>query len=774
MLTGVLLVSLLLSCTNDGLENKPFLPDKVEVLNYPWETPDVWKSNGAHKETLFHFSSSIFISEKKTGLYTRWDVLPEDSSQTNFIRSLFNTGHLKKTVWVVPFRNFYKQPHRFLRSRGLEPSDYRITGVKKGILKCSIKKIPVKIVALKNLPSPENPVCLNLDPSYFNYLYLTMQRNQSVTREINSPADILKKLKEKNISIKFTTLLSYKHFRGHLMKLRGEFTIPWTENLLRGGKIPDYSRRLKSLEYQLRGNYSRASSLLKNIEDGEDLLIQKLILGLESAEVSSVAGHYRKLVEKDSSYETLRGKIGEFIFNRFSQENASNFYKMTERETIEENGSTQTEIADSNKNILLITADTLRGDAAGCYGNKIIKTPAIDSLASRGIVFDSAYSPIPQTSPSHASLLTGRYPTTLGTLDNGMVLGEKWTTLAEFLKKRGYRTGAIVSGYPLESNISGLDQGFDIYDDEFTREVNGEYTEKPAKEVTTRALDFLKNKKTDSRPYFLWVHYYDPHGPYKPPPSFQSPYEGKTNLFDAGETSGEVSIPEYQKFNNRSEPAAYRSAYAAEITYLDKELGRMLEEVNRKTTAVVFTADHGESMGEHSIYFDHGQNLYQENIHIPLIVDLPGMKSSGRFQRITELTEIAPALARWCGLEGFKVGDGALLTSLKQGNVSGKEYAFATTGNVYLRDPSVNQLISIRSGNYKLVYSLQSDDSFLYDLTDDPGERRNISQKFPVLTGNLKTKLLNWWENTTDLSGSGTKLTKDEKEKLKSLGYISQ
>src|SRR5215475_3630748 len=244
-------------------------------------------------------------------------------------------------------------------------------------------------------------------------------------------------------------------------------------------------------------------------------------------------------------------------------------------------------------NLLLVTIDTLRPDHLHCYGYDQIQTPSIDSLASDGIRFEQAYTPIPITLPSHTVMLTGTYPMMSGMHDfSGNVLSQAQPTLATVLKAQGYDTGAVIAAAVLDRRF-GLNRGFDFYYDHFDfsrlAETNLDLMERPASQVVDQALTWLAKPRT--KPFFLWMHFYDPHHPYKPPAPFNERY--KANLYDG------------------------------EIAYADSQLGRLLDYLKKRAlydrTLIVLAGDHGEGLGEHGEK-THGFFIYNSTLHVPLII----------------------------------------------------------------------------------------------------------------------------------------------------------
>src|SRR5204862_5140986 len=248
-------------------------------------------------------------------------------------------------------------------------------------------------------------------------------------------------------------------------------------------------------------------------------------------------------------------------------------------------------------NVVVITIDTLRADHLVCYGYKQIRTPNMDSLASDGIRFDRAYTAVPVTLPSHTVIFTGTYPTLNGMHDFAAnKLGLTQPTLASILKEHGYTTGAVIGSAVLDSRF-GLNRGFDFYYDHFDfnrlQESNLDQMERPGNVVADVTLDWLS--KNYQKKFFLWMHLYDPHYPYRPPAPYSEEY--------------------------RDRP------YDGEIAFADAQVGRLIEFLKNKglyqNTLIILSGDHGESLGEHGEK-THGFFIYNATLHVPLIIHLPG------------------------------------------------------------------------------------------------------------------------------------------------------
>ncbi|HEY7162871.1 MAG TPA: sulfatase, partial [Acidobacteriota bacterium] len=230
-------------------------------------------------------------------------------------------------------------------------------------------------------------------------------------------------------------------------------------------------------------------------------------------------------------------------------------------------------------NLLLITIDTLRADHLGCYGNATIKTPTLDSIAQKSLFFENAICAAPLTLPSHTSLMTGRYPIHHGTRDNAGRVRDQEQTLAEILKAKGYHTYAFVSGFPLEHRF-GLNQGFDIYNDAFQRTEGRPLDFGSERNAEAVVNAFLKVAK--ERPYFAWIHFYDPHAPY------------------------------------------LNGGYNGEIEFVDKQLALLIAKINLNDTIVAVAGDHGEGLGEHKEW-THRIFLYDTTMHVPFFIAGPGI-----------------------------------------------------------------------------------------------------------------------------------------------------
>lgn len=350
---------------------------------------------------------------------------------------------------------------------------------------------------------------------------------------------------------------------------------------------------------------------------------------------------------------------------------------------------------DAPFDVVVITLDTTRADHIGAYGFAAAETPTLDGLAAEGVLFRSAYSPVPLTLPAHASLFTGQYPFDHGVRDNaGYAVGDDLTTLAESLQQNGYATAAFVASYVLAPRW-GLAQGFDVYQDglgiEARRAALIRDAQRPADEVIDDALAWLDGEREG--PYFLWVHLYDPHVPYAPP----EPY--------------------------RSRHAA--DPYSGEIAFADAQIARLLERVRRDDdrTVVVVAGDHGESLGAHG-ELEHGFFVYEEATRIPLIISLPAAELRGiEIGHAVSLIDVMPTVL---DANGIDIPPGTRGVSLL-GAIAGSEPSSARVVYSETFYPRLHygwsELAAVQDDRFKLI---MSSDPELYDLQQDPQETANL------------------------------------------------
>ena len=440
--------------------------------------------------------------------------------------------------------------------------------------------------------------------------------------------------------------------------------------------------------------------------------------------------------------------------------------------------------------VVLVTIDTIRADRLNCYGHERIKTPTLDRLASEGVLFENAICQIPITNPSHLSILSSQYPHQTGVLDNGQRRPPGLSTVVDEFKKRGYDTAAFVSSFTLDSRF-GFAEGFDIYDDDssWIKGCQGLSLVRIAEAVLrglgcrlflSMALERDAGRTNDEvfswlmrgaeSPFFLWVHYFDPHGPYTPPAQYTGMYyrgvrdDPNNRSLDGIELPGWVV--EMEDFTDIGYPIAQ---YDAEITYTDAELGRLLEELNGRIGdyILVVAGDHGENLTEHGEYFTHGDHLYEEQVRVPLIVRRKGHIEPAVASSVVENIDIAPTILEMAGIEVPDWCRGSSLVPVMKGEARReREGALSVTG---LRKNDGTIDVAYRTDRHRLIVK-PGEGVELYDIEKDPNELRDIS-------GEREDLVKEYGERVRSVLGdqvgeASAIMDYETRERLKSLGYI--
>ncbi|MFP4082875.1 MAG: sulfatase-like hydrolase/transferase [Candidatus Aminicenantes bacterium] len=396
-------------------------------------------------------------------------------------------------------------------------------------------------------------------------------------------------------------------------------------------------------------------------------------------------------------------------------------------------------------NLLIVTIDTLRADHVGIYGCQDVKTPNIDHLGKNGVLFRKAFCPVPLTLPSHCSLFTGTLPLFHGVRDNGYRLPSAHVTLAEIMRENGYRTAAFVGAFPLDSRF-GLEQGFHVYDDRYgSRNVVRDlsFVERKAEEVNRRAMAWLAENREN--PFFVWIHYFDPHAPYEPPPPFHQEYEGRE--------------------------------YDGEIAYTDKIIGQLHQKLVQwnllEKTLMVITSDHGEGLGEHK-ETTHGIFIYDSTLWVPLIFYNPHILPEKRvINHQVSLIDVMPTILDLMELpSGPDIQGRSLKPVICGGEPLPPKYSYIESVAAML-DRNWAPLQGLRTGEWKYIHAPMAE---LYDLGRDPGEKNNLVEKKPEIVQHLKERLQQIIEDHSSSASSkvlSAEIDRETKEKLMSLGYIT-
>ena len=400
--------------------------------------------------------------------------------------------------------------------------------------------------------------------------------------------------------------------------------------------------------------------------------------------------------------------------------------------------------------LLFISVDTLRADRLGCYGHADARTPRIDALAASGTLYETVIASAPVTLTATSTLLTGLDPTVHGAHYNGYYrLGSEATTLAEVLADRGWYTGAVIGNFALSGRF-GTDQGFRDFDDRmtevmqpdrkprrtareqtgtwWTRHLRSQPAQRFADEITSEALGWLEQR--GEAPWFLWVHYMDPHSPYTPPPAFESVHD----------------------------------PYDGEVAFVDREIGRLLDGHARlypdAETVVVLVADHGENLGEHD-YFGHVRSVDEASLRVPLIVHDSRAPGGAR--------ETAPLRGRDVGglvLETLGVNDGP--PALRRAPAAGDAWwAYAQTYASRFLDGKPPTRV-LREARYKFV-DLPGDADRLFDLDSDPAEDHDLSAEQAERLAGMRERLTRF---TGDVSDAPEIVDDATREVLEQLGYV--
>lgn len=394
--------------------------------------------------------------------------------------------------------------------------------------------------------------------------------------------------------------------------------------------------------------------------------------------------------------------------------------------------------ASAAPNVVLVTIDTLRADRVGAYGHASARTPTLDRLAREGVLVEDAVVHVPQTRPSHASLLTGLLPGEHGLRDNySPPLPPGTPTLASLLRSAGWETAAFIGAYPV-SRPSGLDQGFDVYDDPFAPGEGAEEarTERRAGEVVDRALRWLRRPR--SRPFLAWLHLFDPHAPYDPPP------------------------PWTKRFS--------RSPYDGEVAYADAELGRVVSWLDaaglRSQTLVVVTSDHGEGLGEHG-EDEHLFFVYDSTLRVPLVLSWPGrLPAAARVRGQFRGVDLLPTVLELVGVGGPSTSGVSRAAALRSGSTIRDSEAYAESLYCQLHFGAA-PLRALRGDGWKYIDAPRPE---LYRVADDPGETRNLIDERSSVAAVMRKRLLAY-----DRSGAPPSLPALEPgaaERLAALGYV--
>jgi len=393
-------------------------------------------------------------------------------------------------------------------------------------------------------------------------------------------------------------------------------------------------------------------------------------------------------------------------------------------------------------NVVLVTFDTTRADRIGCYGYQHGLTDVLDQLAKRGVIFDSAFAPVPLTLPSHTTMLTGLYPPEHGLRVNGSGrLGNNVPLLSEILKNSGYDTGAFLAAFVLNSKF-GLNRGFDVYDDDLSDSEPGEHSfdrRRTGVRVVDSALQWLE--KRTNEPFFCWIHLYDAH----------APYDAREGLF-----------------GDQFQDQPYDAGIAVEVQQLDRVLQFLESRQLQDRTIVVVVGDHGEGLGEHGEE-EHGLLLYNTTVRVPMVVVAPqDCRPGHRVDEPVSLVDLTPTLLDMLGLPA---NDGMRGRSLKD-SLAGMSIpphpCYVETEAPFL-DNRWAPMQAVVSDKWKYVYTTRGE---LFDLQNDPDERTNLWEVESDQRKELQAILEQMQDEFVPLSTGNVSLSDKDRQILASFGYI--
>ncbi|HUU82896.1 MAG TPA: sulfatase [Phycisphaerae bacterium] len=425
-------------------------------------------------------------------------------------------------------------------------------------------------------------------------------------------------------------------------------------------------------------------------------------------------------------------------------------------------------------NVVLVTLDTTRADHLSCYGHTTETSPNFDALAREGARFDSAIAQAASTPVSHASIFTGLNPYQHGVrviyAASGYRLAGSIPTLTTVLKERGWHTGAFLSSFTV-SEFYGFDRGFDVFDNGLhnpadqvlTEGEEGNYrwdlrlNQRRSDQTTARAVEWLGEAK---RPFYLWVHYWDPHDPYEVPPA-------------------EV-LARFMRAPRGSE-AGQRQRYDAEIFFMDAQFGRLVQVLKEMgqydRTIIVVVGDHGQGLGDHG--WDQHRILYQEQLHVPLILRIPGGARGRVVSQLVRTIDIFPTVLEALGISTGSTIEGRSLLGLMAGETDSPRIAYADALNLYdlnaksvqTKRPQDDLVYCAMDRQWKLIYRPRHPDkNELYNLRDDPGELHNLYGRESTQAERLLAALKEFDGFVDQPFGEGTDA--EALERLRAMGYV--
>ncbi len=431
-------------------------------------------------------------------------------------------------------------------------------------------------------------------------------------------------------------------------------------------------------------------------------------------------------------------------------------------------------------NVVFITIDTLRADHLSSYGYHLRTSPVIDQLAAEGVRFTNANTVVPRTGPSHISMFTSRYPQEHGARLNGFAVPQdaKWLFVPQILQRFGYTNAGFVSAWVLADSVVQLDRWFDHWDQTMNRSYQFVNSMRWAEDVTPAAIEWLEEQRKS--PFFLWVHYFDPH----------SPYELREG-FEVTERIGEEP-PIFKTYDDEMRSRVRN--YDAEVRYTDHWVGELLKSVDelglRDNTLVVLLSDHGESLGEHG-YQGHGRALYENIVRVPLIFRWPGKIPEGKvIEHEVTLLDLAPTLIdltvrpyakepipdtfrgkslapAWNG-EPWEPGE-----TIRYITWAGQRWVMPSwISRLWLHNMDEPLRVGYARDGRKVVWEPREEEVEVTDLKTDPDELRSAEYSRDSAVYERETAAMEHWHDITNKTQGESKMSESDREALKSLGYL--
>ena len=459
-------------------------------------------------------------------------------------------------------------------------------------------------------------------------------------------------------------------------------------------------------------------------------------------------------------------------------------------------------------NVILVSIDTLRYDHLSCYGYNRMTTPNIDRFAEKGVLFTNAYSTAVWTPPAHASMLTGLYPSQHGVINKNR-LNNNIPTMAEILKNSGYQTAGFANNCQVGSLV-GLDRGFDQFYEVWQGYRRNQifklgiekiksklhYADKGAKRTIELISKWLLKERKLDQPFYLFIHLIEPHNPLMAPKPFLYKYldkifSDKNNMKNVGEFAQNPLVYYIKELNlSDEENQALIALYDEEISYTDHIMGQLIQLFKKNkvfdNSFIIITADHGEHFGEHSLY-SHVASLYEEIVHIPMILRYPGVDPS-QSDFPVQLIDILPSVIEATNItyENYKVLPGKSFFNLQHENKSERclfaEWEGRIPSFIEKKLEEKNKVIDlnylkrklemIKCNNLKFIKSSDSTEE-LYDLALDPDEKINLANEHVTIKKQLEKKLIHF-KNSISSYAIDTQYVADEVviKNLEALGYL--